>query len=170
MKESKEIERKFLLSPLTRTHIIINGKHTYTMHSVRIHQVYLNGIRFRQVMNTITNECKYFMTVKSDSRGPIERNEWETEIPEWVYVHLVTGDYLHLTKLRYSWDNENMHFDFDRFIEPSGLEIIEVEFKTVEEALAFDPQIQFPEGKFTEVTYDSKYTNYELAKWYKEHK
>lgn len=150
MKSGKETERKFLLSSLPEACL--------QAASALIQQGYFPKeylIRLRQCGD------QFFMTVKDG--GQLSRDEWETEIPDWVFEKLwprTEGN--RLTKRRYTFTYGEYTFEVDEFHHVlSGLFILEVEFSSEEAAAAFVVPDTF--GIVREVTYDKRYRNRQLV-------
>lgn len=143
-----EIERKFLVKNIPDL--------TNTIYT-EITQGYLSfnpEIRIRQDGN------KYYITKKSN--GDISREEIEIEIEEKVYnilFNLIEENIINKTRY-FVYANGKIaelniyHGDLE------GLSIVEVEFKSLEEASNFEAPLWF--GK--EVTYIDKYKNKNIAK------
>jgi CYTH domain-containing protein len=147
-----EIERKFRLSRLP------SGVKKGT--GVLIRQGYLvfdedAELRLRE------KNGKYFMTCKTGEG--LMRQEWEVEIPFWVFGGLWFGTHWGRTiKRRYTVNGpDNLIFEFDVFEGSlNGLVILEVEFPDERTAKNF----RLPE-EYTaiEVTNDERYRNKYLA-------
>jgi CYTH domain-containing protein len=122
-----EIEKKFLLGE--RPSILS------TIIGVPVKQGYLvtedGELRIRQKGE------KYFMTVKGD--GTLSREEWEVEIPEWVFSTLwqkTTGK--QIEKIRFAIDFQGLILEIDEYFgNLAGLFTMECEFESVEDAEAF---------------------------------
>lgn len=150
-----EIERKFLpQGPLTKSELA--GK-SYGM----ISQSYLsNGLRVRHEYHGTST---YTITLKQNTPQPFSRLEWEEQIPYWVYKELSSSQGAkHLTKHRYTWEEDDKKFEYDVFCHPKGIILLEIEFKTIEDALSFNPR-ESSLPILREVTYDPAYQNYNIA-------
>jgi adenylate cyclase len=146
-----EIERKW------RLRFIPGELHK---HSVLIEQGYvLTGdpeLRLRRQDND------FLMTVKGE--GDIERLEWNSRIPSWVFDSLWPKVICSLRKLRMTigYQNYDLVLEIDTYLDAlDGLLILECEFKSIEAAEAF----QLPDwaSGAMEVTYDPRYKNKNLA-------
>jgi adenylate cyclase len=105
----------------------------------------------------------YTLTVKGS--GHLARDEWEVEIPKWVFDNLWTKveNYISKDRLKVHLIDPDFLFEFDEYKgKLSGLLILECEFASVEEANAF----VLPEWIVgaVEVTYNPLYKNSNLAK------
>lgn len=80
---------------------------------------------------------RYFMTVKGD--GTLSREEWEVEIPEWVFATLwskTSGQ--QVVKTRYTLDYQGLTLEIDEYSGALlGLYTLECEFESTEAAEAF---------------------------------
>ncbi len=164
METVKEIERKFTLKYELRDQEIQQATGCYPLH-FRITQHYLpNGMRVRK---TVVPGCSetFTMTLKGKSNGPFSRKEWETEIPKWVYDEIAARDDARtIEKTRRSWEKDGRQFEYDQFAikDDFELHLLEVEFKNIEDAIAFDPNsLGLPLE--AEVTYDPAFQNYNIA-------
>lgn len=145
-----EIERKFLLQELPW--VPADGGED-------ILQGYLITEHGELRLRRRGSDC--FITVKGD--GTISREEWEREIPEWVFVQLWPATYgRSLEKTRYTIDHNGSMMEVDVYHGTlQGLLILECEFESEEKANRF----RFPdwaEGA-VEVTEDKAYKNKNLA-------
>jgi adenylate cyclase len=147
-----EIERKWRLR-------FIPGE--LTGHSTLIEQGYiLTGdpeLRLRR-----EDTAEYTLTVKGD--GDVERPEWSSRIPSWAFDAMWPRVTCSLRKLRMTIGYQ----DYDRVLEIDtyldaldGLLILECEFKSLEEADAFEVP-SWAAGAI-EVTYDPRFKNKNLA-------
>jgi CYTH domain-containing protein len=146
-----EIERKWRLRFIPGE---LNG------HSTLIEQGYiLSGETELRLRREDTHRT---MTVKGD--GDIERLEWGSIVPEWVFDSLWPQVTHSLRKLRMTvgYDNYKGLLEIDTYLDAlDGLFILECEFPSLEEAEAFEPP-QWISGAM-EVTYDPRYKNKNLA-------
>jgi CYTH domain-containing protein len=148
-----EIERKFRLK-------FAPGELQNTQ-SILIEQGYIfssdSELRVRRsggVLHTIT--------VKGE--GTLERPEWETEIPQWVFDTLWTKCNHTLRKLRTLLPTDRMgtKYEVDQFLDTlDGLILLEIEFQSVEQAENF--VLPRWADRALEVTEDSRYKNKNLA-------
>jgi adenylate cyclase len=127
-------------------------------HSALVEQGYiLTGdpeLRLRRQDNT------FMMTVKGD--GDIERPEWNSQIPSWVYESLWFQVTHSLRKLRMTVGYQKKNLEIDTYLDTlDGLVTLECEFDSIEEADAFDLP-SWTSGAM-EVTYDPRYKNKILA-------
>lgn len=103
----------------------------------------------------------YFLTVKGD--GTISRDEWESQIPEWVFTQLWPATAGHrVEKTRYSVLFQNQVLEVDQYLGSlQGLWILECEFPDLVSAGNF----VLPEWAkdAVEVTADKAYKNKNLA-------
>lgn len=146
-----EVERKFLL--LDAPQFLMNKKGDL------IKQGYID---FDPEIRTRSISKKYFLTVKSD--GALVRNEWEVEIPLWVFNTLwekTKGK--RIEKIRHIIPYKGWRIELDIYKKNyDGLIILECEFSDEIEALSF----QLPSWANTaiEITNDPQYKNKSLAK------
>lgn len=149
-----EIERKFLLdvnnipydfSKLTKSSI----EQGYI--------IYKPEIRVRSI-----SDKDYFLTIKGDTKEPVQRDEIEFRISKEAYLTLMSRDDINkITKNRYVVNEENNVYQIDVFEgELKGLACMEVEFNSREEAERFVA----PEWAVKEITNDHRYRNSFLAR------
>lgn len=146
-----EIERKFLLSKLPPAELLRNED--------KLMQAYL--LTGKGELRIRSKTQKFFMTVKGE--GTISREEWETEIPEWVFNQLWYGNETRcLVKLRYKIRHMGWWVEVDEyFAKLHGLITLECEFSSLEEAESF---VLPPWAKdAVEVTEDQRYKNKSLT-------
>lgn len=144
-----EIERKWKLEKLPKDR----------MPRVHILQGYIvaesNEIRLRKKGN------RFFMTAKSD--GTLVREEWETEIPKWVFEILwPKTEGKRIEKYRYSRiAPDGLLWEFDEYIGPlKGLVVLEIEFPNEDLANNF---VLLKGIRAEEVTSDKRFKNKNLA-------
>lgn len=102
------------------------------------------------------------MTVKDN--GYLERLEWETEIPQWVFEAIWPQAKHTLRKLRTTLSTNMMgvKYEVDQFLDTlDGLIILEVEFQNIEQAENF--VLPRWADRSMEVTGDYRYKNKNLA-------
>lgn len=102
------------------------------------------------------------MTVKGE--GDLERPEWETEIPQWVFDTLWSKCKYSLRKLRTTLPTNMMgvKYEVDTFLDTlDGLILLEIEFQSVEQAENF--VLPRWADRALEVTGDFRYKNKHLA-------
>jgi CYTH domain-containing protein len=130
---------------------------------VEISQGYLfdGGFEFR-IRHSATN--KYIKnTLTAKGSGHLAREEWETEIPHWVFNSLWLKIENSLEKDRFTITRDDYNFEFDEYKgDLFGLIILEIEFKSIEEANGF----VLPNwvGDAIEVTEDPRFKNKWLAR------
>jgi CYTH domain-containing protein len=127
-------------------------------HSSLIEQGYLltgdPELRLRRQDNT------FMVTVKGD--GDIERPEWNSQIPPWVFESLWLQVSHSLRKLRMTVGYQNKSLEIDTYLDTlDGLVTLECEFDSIEEADTFELP-PWTSGAM-EVTYDPRYKNKILA-------
>lgn len=150
-----EIERKFKVKTLP-------AQYSAFPHSM-IEQAYLCT---NPVVRIRRQDSQYYLTYKS--KGLLEREEYNLPLTEEAYTHLLTkADGLILTKTRYRiplsspGDVPALTAELDVFSKDyEGLMLVEVEFPTKEDALAFVPPDWFGE----DVTFSGEYQNSRLSK------
>jgi CYTH domain-containing protein len=149
---SQEIEKKYLLSgPLAPEHL---GQ------GVSIVQAYLPAeaceLRLRQKGE------RFLMTAKS--KGGLVRQEWETEIPQWVYASLKPGAQGVVEKVRFHVPWQGYDLEIDEYGgHLRGLWTLECELESVEAAAGFAPP-QWA-GVLRDVTEDVRFKNRNLASY-----
>ena len=152
-----EIERKWLLiKEFTLVFDIFKA--------VITKQIYISGIRIRKTETVGIDGYKYYMAVKDD--GTISRQEWEIEIPEWVFTQLDINNPHNpsIFKTVYKSKLGDLVLEFHVFEKDlSGLIILECEFKDEETAKAFDLPDEIKSCVIREVTEDRRYQNKNLA-------
>lgn len=156
----KEIELKFLYNSEHK----IEGE---LIHSYFIKQGYIaNGknhvVRARHREDLLNSqECTGFTTLKSKT-ADIDCDEYEYSIPPNEALELIRDSESSLSKIRHVFLIDDLHFEVDEFSEGlEGLTLIEIEFKTKEEADAFDSSKYSFLGK--DVSRDKEYSNYVLS-------
>lgn len=147
-----EIERKFKL--YRKPELTLLGK------GVVVVQGYLpcetGEMRVRRKGNT------FFLTLKGD--GGLTRDEWESEIPSWVFSSFWSRVTSQLKKERFTLLFAGSVLEVDTMsLEGKELALLECEFKTEEEARKF--QLPCWAKGATEVTHDPRYKNKNLAKY-----
>ncbi len=146
---SFEIERRFLVKRVPPKFRIMERQ------GIPVIQGYLvaQNVRLRRYGE------KCFLTVKSGQGLVREENEIEISMERFDSMWSKTMG-SRLTKTRYMLDNGDYIFELDVFHgRLRYLRIIEVEFKSIDEALAFVPPPWFGE----EVTDKPEYSNFTLA-------
>jgi len=145
-----EIERKFLLAAMpdeefNRQRKILQGYLFMSPDEMRIRQD--NG--------------DFFLTIKGD--GTVSREEWETQITEWVFRTLwprTEGCRINKFRSLRIWQEHKLEFDLyqDHL---TGLVTMECEFSNLQAAKAFVVPNWI--GAFAEVTDDKRFKNKNLA-------
>jgi adenylate cyclase len=148
-----EIEKKYLLTSTDRLPLPDEGK--------AIHQGYLDvplgELRLRQLGE------RYFQTVKGD--GTISREEFEIELPEWVFRQLWPATAgRRVEKTRYTLPHQGLMLEIDLYEGAlRGLVVLEVEFPSLEAAEGFAlPDWALAAGA-VDVTEDKRFKNKALA-------
>lgn len=129
-------------------------------HSSLIEQGYL--ISGETELRLRKNENDFLITVKGD--GDLERPEWNSRAPSWVFDALWPNVTHSIRKLRMSVGHLGYKhlLQIDTYLDfLDGLFILECEFKSIEEAEAFEVP-SWATGAM-EVTYDPRYKNKNLA-------
>lgn len=151
-KPAKEIERKWVLAappPLD------------DKKSEEIRQGYI--LRGKVEMRVRRAEDSFFLTVKREAADG-GRNEWETEIEEWVFDALWrTTKGRRLRKRRYTWKEGRQRLELDIYEgKLKGLIVLECEFRSAAAAKRFT----LPDwaAGAREVTSDGAFRNETLAR------
>jgi CYTH domain-containing protein len=144
-----EIERKFVLLKRPPRELLGEG--------TPIWQGYVRacaGLRLRRLGE------RYFVTLKGE--GTLVREEWETEVPAWVFERLWPAtEGARLEKTRYRVPYEGRVLEVDEYHGPlAGFWSLECEFPTEEAAGGFAPPAW---AAVLEVTEDPAYLNSNLA-------
>jgi CYTH domain-containing protein len=177
----KEIERKWLLANISepvfkaRLDELLKIEDKLTLSGSLIKQFYKGNTRYR-VDRIVDGERKFTKTIKTGTG--LVREEVETEITEEEFTSMYGGKDFpieSIAKKRYTLKHKNhtytmfidMFFYFHgRGFEDNALTILEIEFPTEKAAKAFTNEDL---GHFLllvkeEVTEDTKYNNFNLAK------
>lgn len=108
-----------------------------------------------------SGEIDYKLTIKSkDSK--LERDEYEYKISEKSFMFLSSLSQLKIIKDRYVINIDDLDFEVDIYRNPKIKPVVEIEFKTKEDAEKFNPDSYSILGK--DVTGDKKFSNIEIAK------
>lgn len=149
---AKEIERKFRLYHVPSGIMLGTGAY--------VEQGYLlteNGeLRVRR------KDLQCFLTVKGD--GDLTRDEWEQEIPLWVFDTLWPAtEGKRIEKHRYTiYSGDDYKLEIDEYDGAlKELVTLECEFPSEEAAYAFYPPVWV--GQAVDVTRDKRYKNKALA-------
>lgn len=147
--EPREIERKFTVKELP------GDLERYPRRSLE--QGYLCT---DPVVRVRREDNRYYLTYKG--KGLLSREEYNLPLTEAAYAHLrEKADGRLITKTRYLLPCGPYTIELDLFAAPfAPLVIAEVEFPTLEEALAFTPPDWFDE----DVTGDPAYQNSSLSR------
>jgi adenylate cyclase len=116
--------------------------------------------RIRQVV--AKNNTKYYYTVKSHRRAGInieQEQEISEEIFDWMFKTRLDQSRDVLNKIRYVFEYGGHRFELDEFPE-QNLIILECELEDIDEPISLPPFITI----LKEVTKDSQYANYNLAR------
>lgn len=102
-----------------------------------------------------------YLTAKSD--GGLSREEWETEIPKWVFDQLwLNCQGRTLEKIRCAIPYGELTLEIDMYLgQLSGLVTLEIEFASEAEAEQFDVTALAADA--LDVTADKRYKNKSLA-------
>lgn len=145
-----EIERKFLLSKVPEIDlgpgaVIVQGYMAVPSGELRLRR----------------KDNDFFLTVKGD--GTISREEWEEQIPEWVFRQLsLATEGRRIEKMRFTVPWADLNLEIDVFTGAlSGLILLECEFSSEAVANAFQLPPWVVEAR--EVTTDASYKNKNLA-------
>lgn len=147
---STEIERKFLvLNPPDKL-----GK--YNSNDILQGYIFISDeieIRLRKKGNL------FFQTIKSS--GDLERSEYEIELTNYQFEQLwPLTEGKRIQKIRYEIEHQNHLIELDIYLDNlEGLKTAEVEFKSVDESIKFNPPSWFG----NDVTKNNKYKNKNLA-------
>lgn len=146
-----EIEKKYLLT--ARPDVLDKAE------KIAVKQGYLvtedGELRIRQKGE------QYFMTVKGD--GTLSREEWEVEIPAWVFATLwPKTEGRQITKTRFTIEYQGLTLEIDEYYGAlEGLYTLECEFLTEAAAEAFVLPDWAADAE--DVTTDKAYKNKNLA-------
>ena len=145
----KEIEKKYLLHEMPAGLSV--GK--------SIRQGYLFAEDFE--MRLRQKADKYFLTIKGD--GALTRDEWEKEIPKWVFETLwPKTEGRRVEKIRYTINLCGNMLEIDEYFgKLAGLFTLEIEFRSETDANFFSA----PEwlNIVADITADKRYKNKNLA-------
>lgn len=150
--EKVEIERKFRLFSLPE------GLNNGDVATAVIEQGYIGKLRLRRQGN------QFFLNVKGRKEQSLGRDEWEVEVPGWVFAKLwPQTEGARLTKTRYGLRRDGRLLEIDIFQgHLAGLILLECEFASEAEAISFCLPEIFRAA--TEVTDDERYKNSQLAR------
>lgn len=119
---AKEIERKFLLAEGATSPVF--GDYS----KIKIRQGYISGDKDKNVRIRLTAD-KAVLGVKFTDQPITDEFEYEIPMEEGIQIYERTES--KLEKKRISFDLNKVHYDLD--IYPNGLQIIEAEFKSVDQ-------------------------------------
>ena len=158
--ENIEIERKFLLSPCSIKRFLREQKIRYL--KIPIEQFYIRsdseGVeRYRGVKG------RYIHTIK---RGAgLSREEIEHFVSKSEYKSAKRGATNIIKKIRYRFDIDRYSFELDIFKGSlKGLNMLEIEFDSIDEANSFKMPKMLQSIIISEVTEDRRFTNGFLSK------
>lgn len=160
MKDSNEIERKYLVKELPLDYKAYPSKH---IKQTYVYLTDLMDIRIREVING--SEVKYYYTVKINNFGTMPiRREIETEIDKDLYDSLQLDKARNtssINKTRYNYPlGGGLNAEIDFYEDDlEGLETIEVEFDSLFEMDFFTE----PEWFGKDVTGEEEYKNKNLC-------
>ena len=155
-----EIERKFK---------VVGFNPKTIPHAVRVHiiQHYLKtgqaNLEERIRARGQGGDYLYFHTLKQELRKGV-RTEIERQVTYREYRRLrqrVDPKYAPIEKDRYCFPYAKQYFEFDRYINPLGFDILEIELTDEHEDVAFP---DFLRHKVKEVTGDPTYSNKSIAR------
>ncbi len=152
---NNEIERKWVIDPEEIPFDLSKAKKDHMLQS---YISFSPTIRIR-----CENGQRYVLCVKAKSKGSyLAREEFETELTAEQYEFLLTKKEGNtIEKTRYTVKKDGLSYEIDIFSGAlSPLAYLEIEFASVEEAMAF----KTPDWTIKDVTDDFKYKNASLAK------
>ena len=154
-----EIERRFLLKPCPVKDFL--NREEIPFEALEIEQYYLKGdcvIRYRKAGSN------YYKTVKS-GEGMV-RQESEREVSKEEYLqNLLNKDGRVIKKIRYRVKSNNLILEIDEFMGSlEGLNILEVEFKSEDEANSYKIPIFMQDLILQEITALRDFSNKALSK------
>lgn len=149
---AQEIERKFLLAEGATSPVF--GDYS----KIKIKQGYISGDKDKNVRIRLINgkEPKAILGIKFTNEAITDEFEYEIPMEEGIQIYEKTES--KLEKKRISFDFNKVHYDLD--IYPNGLQIIEAEFKSVDQ---MEKWVK-PEWIGEDVSGQSEYSNVVLAK------
>jgi len=154
---SLEIERKFMLAEIPRQ--LIEEGQLLIKSEQYIEQTYLaidktQEVRVRTITDLQSGSKTYTHTFKLGNG--LLREEIEYEITESIYTQLTAAfDYTPLTKKRTTAEWKGITVEIDSY-DQLQLIVVEVEFTSEEEALAFVPPAWFGEDISSQRQYSNK--------------
>jgi CHAD domain-containing protein/CYTH domain-containing protein len=161
MKNNMEIERKYLVVPCDMVGFL--ERYAIEYESVPMEQYYLNSSeegseRYRRIGD------RYVHTVKKG--GGLVREEYEEDVSYEEYIsqmrHSRGGI---LKKTRYLFRMDGYLFELDSFAgELDGLNMLEVEFDSIEDAENFSPPPLLKRIILSDVTGEGRFTNGAISK------
>lgn len=152
-----EIERKWLLP---KDFVIADP----VFKTVITKQFYIGDIRIRRTETKGIEGYIYYMAIKSD--GTISREEWEVEIPEWVFNQLLLSNPYspEIFKTVFKSRLNDLVLEFHIFAgKLPGLIVLECEFPNEDMAVTFELPKEINRHVIKEVTHDKNYQNKNLA-------
>ncbi len=155
-----EIEKKFLLSPCSMKRFLRERRIRYA--KVPIKQFYIksdekSAERYRKIGG------RYIHTIKHGSG--LRREEIETEVSKKEYMDAKRSASNMIIKTRYRFKLDGYNFELDIFKGAlKGLNLLEIEFDSVESAGSFKMPDILNQIVISEVTEDKRFTNGFLSK------
>lgn len=149
---AQEIERKFLLAEGATSPVF--GDFTKD----KLRQGYISGDKEKNVRIRLTGgkTPKAILGIKFTNDAITDEFEYEIPMDEGLQIYEKAE--FKLEKKRLSFDINKVHYDLD--IYPNGLQIVEAEFKSVEQMEKWVKPVWIGE----EVSKQSEYSNVVLAK------
>lgn len=159
MNNPQEIERKFICK-LTREEAVqlaFDSRHIKSLYLESSKEASLRVVKDKHRDGSV----KCFWTEKKSSENSIVRIEIEERLPEKIFDQLdIINKYPTIEKERFLINIDGSIWEID-FFNGYDFVIAELEFKSLEEAVAFNT---LPSWIVKEVTEDSSYLNCNLAK------
>lgn len=155
-----EIERKYLVK---RCDIALLPRPVQAVHIQQYYLKSIDGSVERIRARGQNGGYTYYHTVKQDIR-PGVRTEVERQITDSEYLELLQRadpQCGRIDKQRHCFVWRDQYFELDVFQDPQGLVLLEIELTDEHQPISFP---DFLQGCLTEVTNDSSYSNYEIAK------
>ena len=157
---ANEIERKYLVKNFVPELIKNRSYKKIEQFYIAYNQDHNVCTRVRSIKHSGDRADEYILCTKAPSDNPLIRLEFEQEITQKEYEALKT---MHLgsiiKKTRYFMQ---LHFELDIFEIPTKLALVEMEFRTLDEAIHFET-IDKPAWIGDEVTNNPQYYNSAIA-------
>lgn len=156
-----EIERRFLLYPCSMKRFL--KLHGIDFKSVAIEQFYLEA-KEGEVLRYRRRGESYFRTIKSGIG--LVRSEFEEEVSEREFEEALERNRGGvIRKRRYIFKVDGLTFELDMFKKPlRGLNVLEVEFKSEDDAEKFELPPFFKKITVAEVTQNPSFSNGAISK------